>query len=45
MAAVDIDGGAGDVGRGVRGQEAGKIGEFLGLADAAERNVLGAPAR
>src|SRR3979409_214041 len=38
-AAVDVDGDAGDEGAGVRAQEAGHAGEFLGLADAADRDA------
>ncbi len=40
MAAVDVDRRAGDVGACIGGQEAGEVGELLGLADAPQRNVL-----
>src|ERR1700689_2944587 len=39
--AVDIDSRAGDVAALVRHQKAGEIGEFLGLAEAADRDLLG----
>src|SRR6185295_13372976 len=38
-AAIHIDRGAGDVGAGVGDEEAREIGELLGLAEAAERDV------
>src|SRR5262245_9817520 len=41
-AAVDVDGGAGDVGAGVGGEQARDIGELLGPSHAAERNFLAA---
>ena len=40
-AAVEIDAGAGDVARRGRGQKRDHVRDLLGVADAAERNVLG----
>src|SRR5262249_32986166 len=40
--AIDIDGGAGDVGAEIRHEETSHVGEFLGPPDPAERDFLGA---
>src|SRR5437016_3803621 len=40
-ATVDIDGGAGDVGALLGGEEAGEVGELFRRTDAAERYALG----